>query len=292
MITRLNIGGPAIHAILLTQALNDGAAFQSILVAGTTAPHEGNMLDFAEARTRRAGLCCPRWGVRSIRWTTWSPWPSMVQLIRRVKPDVVHTHMAKAGTVGRLAARICNVPLIVHTYHGHVFHSYFSPAKTRLFLTIERALGMATQRIIVVGDGQREEIAGFGVAPRAKIESIRLGLELGQFLTAERARGELRRELGLTADHAADRHHRAAGAYQGPRDVLRRGRQSPRGRTRCVLSGDWRWGAASRKLEVWSLGWGSDRAVRFLGWRRPGARLRRPRRGGADLAERGARRWR
>ena len=50
---------------------------------------------------------------------------------RRLKPDVVHTHMAKAGTVGRLAARICGVPLIVHTYHGHVFHSYFSPTKTR-----------------------------------------------------------------------------------------------------------------------------------------------------------------
>jgi glycosyltransferase involved in cell wall biosynthesis len=108
--------------------------------------------------------------------------------------------MAKAGTVGRLAARICGVPLIVHTYHGHVFHSYFSKTKTRVFLAIERALGMATDRIIVVGDGQRDEIASYGVAPLAKLESIRLGLELGQFLRAEQARGRLRGELGMGAD--------------------------------------------------------------------------------------------
>ena len=105
--------------------------------------------------------------------------------------------MAKAGTVGRLAARICGVPLIVHTYHGHVFHSYFGRARTRVFLTIERALGLATHRIVVVGDGQRDEIASYGVAPLSKIESIRLGLELSPFLRADTARGALRRELGI-----------------------------------------------------------------------------------------------
>jgi glycosyltransferase involved in cell wall biosynthesis len=107
--------------------------------------------------------------------------------------------MAKAGTVGRLAARICGVPLIVHTYHGHVFHSYFGRARTRVFLTIERALGLATHRIVVVGDGQRDEIASYGVAPLTKIESIRLGLELSPFLRADTARGALRRELGIQA---------------------------------------------------------------------------------------------
>src|SRR6202023_980046 len=105
-----------------------------------------------------------------------------------------------AGTVGRLAARICNVPVVIHTYHGHVFHSYFSPAKTRLFLTIERALGLATNRIVVIGDGQRAEIASYGVAPLNKLVTIRLGLELGQFLDAERTRSEFRRELGIAPD--------------------------------------------------------------------------------------------
>jgi glycosyltransferase involved in cell wall biosynthesis len=198
-ITRLNIGGPAIHAILLTAALDDGAQFRSTLVAGTTAPHEGDMLDLAHARSIKPVLL-PTLGRELSPLYDLSSLARMVRLIRQLRPDVVHTHMAKAGTIGRLAARMCGVPLIVHTYHGHVFHSYFGRAKTRAFLTIERLLGLATDRIIVVGDGQRDEIASYGVAPRDKLEPIRLGLELGQFLSAEQRRGQLRRELGVASD--------------------------------------------------------------------------------------------
>jgi glycosyltransferase involved in cell wall biosynthesis len=199
VITRLNIGGPAIHAILLTRALNDGAAFQSTLVTGTTAPHEGDMLDVARAQSVQPVILAAL-GREINPLDDLVALAQMVRLVRRLKPDVVHTHMAKAGTVARLAARMCGVRLIVHTYHGHVFHSYFSPAKTRVFVTIERVLGLATNRIIAIGDGQREEIAAYGVAPLDKIEPIRLGLELAPFLEAERQRGELRRELGLAPD--------------------------------------------------------------------------------------------
>src|SRR5262249_45473276 len=124
----------------------------------------------------------------------------MVRLVRRVRPDGVHTHMAKAGTVGRLAARICGGPGVVHTYPGHVFHGYFSPTRTRVFLTIERALGLLSSRIITVGDGQRDEIASYGVAPREKLVPIRLGLELRPFLDAGRVRGQLRTELGIALE--------------------------------------------------------------------------------------------
>ena len=198
-ITRLNIGGPAIHAILLSQALNDGSLFQSTLVTGTTGPHEGDMLELARARAVEP-IVLPALGREISPLDDLTALAHMVKLVRRLRPDIVHTHMAKAGTVGRLAARICRVPLVVHTYHGHVFHSYFSPTRTRMFLTIERALGLATNRIIVVGDGQRDEIARYGVAPRSKLESIRLGLELSPFLEAEHARGALRHELGIAAD--------------------------------------------------------------------------------------------
>jgi glycosyltransferase involved in cell wall biosynthesis len=198
-ITRLNIGGPAIHAILLSRALNDGTQFRSTLVTGTTAPHEGDMLDLARAHSVEPHVL-PALGREISPLDDLVSLARMVKLVRGLKPDIVHTHMAKAGTVGRLAARMCGVPLIVHTYHGHVFHSYFTPTKTRIFLTIERALGLATNRIIVVGDGQRDEIASYGVAPLKKLVSIRLGLELNPFLDAERARGELRRELGIGAD--------------------------------------------------------------------------------------------
>jgi glycosyltransferase involved in cell wall biosynthesis len=198
-ITRLNIGGPAIHAILLTTALNDGALFKSTLVAGTTSPHEGDMLDLARARSVQP-ILLPALGREISPLDDLISLARMVRLVRQERPDIVHTHMAKAGAIGRLAAHICGVPLIVHTYHGHVFHSYFGPARTRVFLTIERALGLATDRIIVVGDGQRQEIASFGVASLHKLESIRLGLELGQFLDTEQARGRLRREFAIAGD--------------------------------------------------------------------------------------------
>ena len=199
VITRLNIGGPAIHAILLTSALDDGAQFRSTLVTGVTAPHEGDMLDLARARAVEP-VSLPALGREISPLDDLVALARLVRMIRERRPDVVHTHMAKAGTVGRLAAAICRVPLIVHTYHGHVFHSYFGRNRTRLFLTIERTLGLATHRIVVVGDGQREEIASYGVAPLTKIESIRLGLELTPFLRAEIARGTLRRELRIEPD--------------------------------------------------------------------------------------------
>jgi glycosyltransferase involved in cell wall biosynthesis len=197
VITRLNIGGPAIHAILLTHALDDGVVFKSTLVAGSTTQHEGDMLDLAREH-EVSPVMLPALGREISPFDDLAALGRLVRLMRQMRPDVVHTHMAKAGTIGRLAARICGVPLVVHTYHGHVFHSYFSPLKTRVFLTIERALGLTTNRIIVLGDGQRDEIASYGVAPLRKLVPIRLGLELGQFLHAENLRGELRRELGFS----------------------------------------------------------------------------------------------
>ena len=191
----------------------------------------------------------------------------MVRFIRGQRPDVVHTHMAKAGTVGRLAARLCGVPLIVHTYHGHVFHSYFSPAKTRVFLTIERALGLATDRIIVLGDGQRDEIAAYGVAPRRKLEPIRLGLELGQFLHAEKARGDFRRELGLDASTpligivarlVAIKAHEVF--FESAREVLR-----AQPAAKFVVVGD---GERRHELVHLAQQLGIAESVLFVGWRR------------------------
>jgi glycosyltransferase involved in cell wall biosynthesis len=265
-ITRLNIGGPAIHTILLTRALNDGLAFESTLVAGTTAPHEGDMLDLARDKAVQP-ILLPALGREISPLDDLAALAKMVRLVRQVKPDVVHTHMAKAGTVGRLAARICGVPLIVHTYHGHVFHGYFSPTKTRLFLTIERALGLATNRIIVVGDGQRDEIASYGVAARDKLVPIRLGLELGQFLHAEQARGELRAELGIgsevpligiVARLVPIKAHEVF--FLAAKRV-----RAARPNAQFVLVGD---GERRAELETMAAEMGLSDVVRFLGWRR------------------------
>jgi glycosyltransferase involved in cell wall biosynthesis len=265
-ITRLNIGGPAIHAILLTGALDDGAQFKSTLIAGTTAPREGNMLDLAEARSVHPVLM-PALGREISPLDDLLSLARMVKLIRQARPDIVHTHMAKAGTVGRLAAHVCGVPLIVHTYHGHVFQGYFSPAKTRLFVTIERVLGMATDRIIAIGDGQRSEIASYGVAPLSKLEPIRLGLELGPFLHAEAAAGRLREDLaigsdsplvGIVARLVPIKAHEVF--FQAAVQVLQ---EEPA--ARFVVVGD---GERREELEALVRRLGIASSVTFLGWRR------------------------
>jgi glycosyltransferase involved in cell wall biosynthesis len=271
VITRLNIGGPAIHAILLTHALDDGAVFKSTLVAGSTAQHEGDMLQLAREHAVRP-VMLPALGREISPLDDLVSLARMVRLVRQIRPDVVHTHMAKAGTIGRVAARICGVPLVVHTYHGHVFHSYFSPLKTRVFVTIERALGLATNRIIVLGEGQRDEIASYGVAPLEKLVPIRLGLELSQFLDAERFRGELRRELGFSADTPVvgivarlvpiKAHEVFLKAAVRIREVLPT--------AQFLLIGD---GERRQELTVLAGELGLTECVHFLGWRQQMARL-------------------
>jgi glycosyltransferase involved in cell wall biosynthesis len=264
VITRLNIGGPAIHAILLTEALND-ATFSSTLVTGTTAAHEGDFLQLAVARGVRP-VVLPELGREVNPTDDLLALAKTVRLFRALRPDVVHTHMAKAGTIGRLAARLCGVPVVVHTYHGHVFHGYFGPTQTRVFVAIERALARLTTRIVVVGERQRDEIAGYGVAPSAKLLPIPLGLELGRFLDAERHRGELRRELGLgpavplvgivarlVPIKAHEDFLRAAATIHG---VL------PEARFLVVGDGERRAGLERLADEL-----GLRDAVRFLGWR-------------------------
>ncbi len=265
-ITRLNIGGPAIHAILLTRDLNDGADFRSILVTGTPAAHEGDFADLARANAVEPVLMAEL-GREINPLDDLVALARMIRLVRQVRPDVVHTHMAKAGTVGRLAAQICRVPLIVHTYHGHVFHSYFGPLKTRLFLTIERALGRGTHRIIVVGDGQRAEIAGYRVAPLDKLVTVRLGLELAPLLQVEQLRGELRSELGIGPDTplvgivgrlAPIKAHEVF--LEAARHI---GQALP---DACFLViGD---GERRAELESMAQRLGLEARVRFLGWRR------------------------
>lgn len=271
VITRLNIGGPAIHAILLTRALNDGAAFQSTLVTGTTAPHEGDMLDLARAHEVEP-IILPALGREISPLDDLGSLARVVKLMRQVKPDIVHTHMAKAGTVGRLAARICGVPLVIHTYHGHVWNNYFSSAKTRVFLTIERVLGLGTNRIIVVGDGQRAEIASYGVAPLNKLVTIRLGLELGQFLGAEQRRGEFRRELGIDPDvplvGIAGRlvPIKAHEIFLQAAVTIRAALPN----AQFVVIGD---GERRQELETLAKNLGLTASVRFIGWRRDMVRV-------------------
>jgi glycosyltransferase involved in cell wall biosynthesis len=126
-------------------------------------------------------------------------------LIQEFKPDVVHTHAAKSGAIGRLAAVACNVPVVVHTFHGHVFHSYFSPLKTRAFIQIERYLAARSSGIIAISDIQKQELAQtYRICPAEKISVIPLGLDLDRFAEDPCAkRSAFRVRYGIVEDEVA-----------------------------------------------------------------------------------------
>lgn len=195
----MNIGGPAFHTILLTAHL-DREIFRSKLVKGEEGKDEGEMNDLLE-RKKVIPVIIPQLG-RRIYWKDdlFAFW-KLYRLICREKPDIVDTHMAKAGILGRLAAKLAGVSIIVHTFHGHVFHSYFGTVKTKIFILIEKLLALLTTQIVAVSQSQREEILHYKIAPPKKVVCIPLGLELDLFLDAEKKKGQLRAKLNLNQDH-------------------------------------------------------------------------------------------
>jgi glycosyltransferase involved in cell wall biosynthesis len=216
IISRLNIGGPAIQAISLTRLL-EARGYASTLVRGAEGADEGNMDYLAVelgVRPLRVPTLKRELGVHDI--------PALVTVIRtlrRLKPDVVHTHAAKGGTIGRLAAMLAGrgrPRVTVHTFHGHVFTGVFSPApgfkvnalasrlKVALFVRIERWLARRTTRLIAVSDEVRDDLIELGIAPPEKIEVVRLGFDLSRFRAdhdqREAQRASVRGRLGIPLD--------------------------------------------------------------------------------------------
>ncbi len=195
----MNIGGPALHVTLLNARL-DPRRYESLLVSGTENPGEGNLLDWAAGKGVRPVMIPEIIGEATFKPRDVIALQKMYALIRRERPHIVHTHTAKAGFVGRLAARAARVPIIVHTYHGHVLSGYYSPLKTSLLRQMEKALAHSSDCIVAVSDQIRNELAEFGIARKDKIVAVPLGLELDQFLNITRGAGTLRRELGIRQD--------------------------------------------------------------------------------------------
>jgi glycosyltransferase involved in cell wall biosynthesis len=199
LIARLNVGGPAIHVTLLTQKLS-APNYESTLVCGTVEPDEGDMAYFAESHGVEP-IIIPELGrslnpVRDLT-TIWT----VYRLMRRLKPDVVHTHTAKAGFVGRLAAWLASVPVIVHTFHGHVFQGYFSWPQTRFFIFLERLTARLSDTIITLTDGLRRELAEeYHIARKGRITVLPLGLDLEVFAHTPRKSGTFRSAWNIPAD--------------------------------------------------------------------------------------------
>jgi glycosyltransferase involved in cell wall biosynthesis len=206
IIARLNIGGPAIQAITLTKGL-EPLGYRTTLVRGREEPDEGSMDYLADELDVRPVL------LPSLRRNPgWHDLPALVALIRtirRERPQIVHTHAAKGGTLGRLAALAAGVgrrqrPILVHTYHGHSLTGYFSPRSAAIYRQIERLLARHTDRLIAVSDEVRDELVELGVAAPDRFEVVPLGFDLRPFEVAPAERGRrrdrLRGELDIPAD--------------------------------------------------------------------------------------------
>jgi glycosyltransferase involved in cell wall biosynthesis len=181
IINRLNLGGPTFNASYLTRYLSP--EYDTLLVSGMKDDTEAS----SEFIPQSLGLK-PRFIHHMQRELSpnrdYRAYQEIRAIIREFRPDIVHTHAAKPGTVGRLAALHEKVPVVLHTFHGHVFHSYFSPAKTRAFLEIERYLARKTSGVIAISPLQKEELSlQFRVAPPDKVFVVPLGFDLDRFRT-------------------------------------------------------------------------------------------------------------
>ena len=198
IISRMNVGGPALHALLLNERL-DPARYDSRLVAGQVGDAEGDYLTLHGAEPERF-VSLPALGREVEGWRDWSAFWALVRLMRSFRPHVVHTHTSKAGALGRIAATLCRVPVVVHTYHGHVFDAYFSPLKTRLVVAAERVLARGASALVAVTARVRRDVLARGIGGDDQVVVVSLGLDLEPLIAAPARRGELRRELGLPPD--------------------------------------------------------------------------------------------
>ena len=205
VIARLNMGGPALHVAYLTDGLKK-RGYETTLVAGSLARGEDSMAFVADAREvpiiRIDELGREISPLRDLVATF-----RLARLIRRERPQILHTHTAKAGTVGRVAVLLAGSrrpPIVVHTFHGHVLRGYFGPVRSLVFRLLERWLAGRTTALIAVSPQVRDDLVSLGIAPRERFAVIRLGIELDERIAAERnGRAESRRYLGIPRDRFA-----------------------------------------------------------------------------------------
>jgi glycosyltransferase involved in cell wall biosynthesis len=180
IIARLNVGGPARHVTWLSEAMNRGE-FETALITGVVPPGEDDMSRFA-IEHGVTPIVIPEMSREISPQDVITIW-KLFRFFRRYRPDIIHTHTAKAGAAGRAAGFLYRLLTrrrvkFVHTYHGHIFHSYYGRWKTRMFLWIERALARMTDAIIVLSEQQRREIhETFGVGKREQFHIIPLGID-------------------------------------------------------------------------------------------------------------------
>jgi len=253
-----------VHVIVLTAGL-DPKGYETRLLVGHTSEREGDLHDLAESN----GVRCVR--VRGLGREV-RPWADLLVLgrlyrtIREFRPAIVHTHTAKAGFVGRVAARLAGVPVVVHTFHGHVLRGYFGAIKTAFYRWLERVLAQRSNVLLAVSDAVKNDLVALRVAPADKIRVMPLGLPLAP-LAGDLPRGRLRSAHAVPEDAPLIG---VVGRLVPIKDIgtfldaaARLRRQMPAAHFAIVGDGELRHELAARTEQL-----GLGDRVHFYGWRR------------------------
>jgi glycosyltransferase involved in cell wall biosynthesis len=195
IIGRMNGGGPSRQVAFLHRSLR--RRYKTTLVIGSVEAGEQDMrylLPDSDGLVEISSMS------RSVRlWSDVLSFFRIVRVLLRERPDIVHTHTAKAGVLGRVAALLLGIPVRVHTYHGTVFHGYFGPTATRMIIAAERLLNRVTTRVIALSESQAEDLAEvYKVARREQISIVRNGFELERLRDVASCRPAVRKALGFT----------------------------------------------------------------------------------------------
>lgn len=202
IINRFNIGGITYNVSYLSKYLEPD--FETLLVGGPEEEGEDSSLYIPEGLGLKPRVL--KQFQREINFKSdYKAYKEIKRIIQEFKPDIVHTHASKAGAIGRLAAIHCNVPIIIHTFHGHVFHSYFGKLKTGFYKMIERYLAKHSTAIIAISNKQKLELSEtFNIAPKDKIHVVPLGFDLTKFtINKEQNRKEFREKYNLNENQIA-----------------------------------------------------------------------------------------
>lgn len=249
VITRLNVGGPARHVLILNRELPQ-LGFPSSLLAGSVGLDEGEIIDPAVPVD-----FLPTLGRKIAPFADASVLRSLIARFRTEKPTIVHTHMAKAGALGRMAAARAGVPVTVHTFHGHVLDGYFSRSVSSAFLAIERRLAARTSALVAVSEAIRDQLLDLGIGKPEQWRVIPLGLDLDPLLDLPLPKVSSLSRIGIVGRLTAIKNHKL---FLEAASILASSNPS----VRFVVVGD---GELRGELEVKAHRALGDR-VEFTGW--------------------------
>ena len=271
VITRIILGGAQENTLLCCEDLLRCCGDEVLLVTGPALGPEGSLLE----RARSHGV--PVAIVPSLRraihpWNDLASYREIRRVLRAFGPEVVHTHSAKGGILGRAAAWSLRVPAVVHTVHGAPFHPYQNPAARAACRLCERWAARRCHGLVSVADAMTELLVGAGVAPREMFQTIYSGMEVEPLLESARQREEIRARLGYAAQHVLIGKIARLAPLKGHSDVIEAAARVVRAvpQARFLLVGD---GAARGLAAADSIG----RARRAFPFHRPGAAGRDPR---------------